>query len=121
MGKELWCEHIHKIWIDNDADNNPILAFYMWYGETRVEKDWKQCPICSAPRPSEPKKLYEIVSESGSKGYASAEQRCKAIASAVTDHVLGVVESIKPHQQTYMSCDDFKSSLIKKLKEEGEG
>lgn len=135
-----------------------------------IQSDWKFCPVCGAPRPSEPKKEYywqELKERWARRGYKSLpsdevfqemanlvpsedfiktmpepkkglveklsivfhqdfqyltkspyQERGELLAKEAISHVLGVVESIDSFPSGHQY---FKSELIKKLKEEGEG
>ena len=113
-----WCKHIKGYsnngtnlrdeWIITGEEGE-------WLGKTYGEPNF--CPICGTPRPSEPKKLADKLSDAYGEVGANHERSAKVAIS----HVLGVVKEVSKEMD--FKCDTFKafeSSLIKKLKEEGE-
>ena len=127
VGKE-WCrEHIteRNNWFVTQSGK-----------KIEIQDDWKFCPVCGTPRPSEPKKLWEklydayysTTPECHRKFLHLAKEDHERVAQAAISHFLGVVESLPFHFYDFEDTDKIKrihviskSELMKKLKEEGEG
>lgn len=84
-----WCEHILHAGIGIYGLYGTDKTEGTWY---KVLHDWKQCPICGAPRPAPKQRLWEIMKKAFEKetGNTGSRESFKIEAKAA----LGAIENV---------------------------